>query len=81
MAKATLSKEEKQLQKLVDTYTKAVKAKGDIEEWSDKYLLSLRDKFRVLARKTRGYWSFDFYEALQDLNKESIKRDLKPATK
>lgn len=81
MAKTSLSKEEKQLDKLVDTYNKAVNSKGEIQEWTDKYLVSLRDKFRVIARTTRGHWSFDFYESLQNLNKESIKRDLKPATK
>ena len=78
---ATLTKEEKQLTKLVDAYNKSVKSKGDIEEWTDKFLLSTRDKLRVAARKTRGFWTFDFYEVLQLINKESIKRDLKPETK
>ena len=40
-----------------------------------------RDKMRKVARNTRGFWSFNFYEMLQNLNKESIKRDLNPATK
>lgn len=81
MAKTILRKEEKELSKLVNIYTKTVDSQGDIEAWTDKHLISLRDKFRVLARKTRGYWTFDFYESLQDLNKESIKRNLKLETK
>lgn len=77
---ATLSKERKQLDKLVADYKKAIKAKGDIKDWTDAFLLKFRDKWRVAARKTRGNWSFDFYETLQLINKESIKRDLKPGT-
>lgn len=77
---ATLTREEKLLTKLVDEYKKAIKAKGDIKEWNDPFLLKFRDKWRVAARQTRGNWSFDFYENLQLINKESIKRDLKPGT-
>lgn len=77
---ATLAKADKHLAKLVKDYKASLKAKGSIEEWGDKFLLTLRDRFRVLSRKTRGQWSFEFYEALQELNKESIKRDLKPGT-
>ncbi len=77
----TLTKEEKELGKLVMAYNGYLKSKGSIEEWTDKFLLSARDKFRKLSRKTRGQWSFEFYEALQELNKESIKRNLQPSTK
>ena len=76
----TLTKEEKQLDKLVQDYKKAIKTKGDIKDWTDAYLLKFRDKWRIAARKTRGSWTFDFYEILQLINKESIKRDLKPGT-
>jgi len=78
---ATLTKEEKQLTKLVDGYKKAIKTKGDIKAWGDPFLLKTRDQWRLAARKTRGSWTFDFYEVLQLINKESIKRDLKPGTK
>jgi hypothetical protein len=77
---AVLNKEEKSLTKLVDEYKKTIKTKGDLKEWSDAFLLKFRDKWRVAARKTRGHWTFDFYETLQNINKESIKRDLKPGT-
>ena len=60
---------------------KAVKVKGKIRDWTDTFLLKFRDKVRLVSRKTRGVWSFAFYEMLQNLNKESIKRDLNPATK
>lgn len=78
---ATLTKEEKRLIDLVDNYKKSIKSKGDIKEWSDQFLTTVRDKFRQLARGTRGAWTFEFYEALQMINKESIKRDLDPETK
>ncbi len=78
---ATLNKEEKELNKVVDTYKKHIKDKGEIESWSDAFLVTVRDKFRKIARITRGYWTFDFYETLQAINKESIKRDLIAETK
>ncbi len=78
---ATLNKEEKELNKLVAAYQKHIKDKGEIEGWSDSFLVTVRDKFRKVARITRGYWSFDFYETLQAINKESIKRDLIAETK
>ncbi len=77
---ATLNKDEKELNKLVDVYNKQLRSKGEIESWSDSSLIGIRDKFRKLARITRGSWTFDFYETLQAINKESIKRDLKPET-
>lgn len=75
------NKEEKQITKSMDDYKKTSKTKGKIKDWTDAFLLKYRDKTRLIARKTRGFWSFDFYEMLQNLNKESIKRDLNPATK
>ncbi len=75
-----LTKEEKQLNKLVESYVAFIDKKGIVEEWTDAAILRMRDRFRLAARKTRGCWTFDFYEALQILNKESIKRDLKAAT-
>lgn len=76
-----LSKEEKKVNKSTEDYEKALSKKGDIEEWTDAFLLKFRDKMRLIARDTRGFWTFDFYEGLQAINKESIKRDLPPATK
>jgi triphosphoribosyl-dephospho-CoA synthetase len=78
---ATLSKVEKELESLVKAYNSYLKSKGSIEEWTDKFLITARDKFRKVSRRSRGLWSFEFYEALQELNKESIKRDLSPGTK
>tara|TARA_B100001989_G_C24344083_1_gene366431 strand:+ start:178 stop:420 length:243 start_codon:yes stop_codon:yes gene_type:complete len=80
MPKAS-SKEETQISKAMDDYKKTSKSKGKIKDWTDVFLLKYRDKMRTVARKTRGFWSFAFYEMLQNLNKESIKRDLNPATK
>lgn len=77
----TLTKEEKKLSELVENYKKSIKSRGDVKEWSDQFLTTVRDKFRQLARGTRGTWTFEFYEALQAINKESIKRDLDPETK
>lgn len=78
---AASTKEEKMVAKAMDDFKKTSKTKGKIKDWTDAFLLKFRDKMRLAARKTRGYWSFAFYEALQNLNKESIKRDLNPATK
>ena len=80
MAKAQ-TKEEKQISKSVEDFKKTYKTKCKIKDWTDAFLLRYRDKVRLVARKTRGFWSFAFYEILQNLNKESIKRDLNPATK
>ena len=76
-----LTKEETQIAKAVDDYKKTSKTKGKIKDWTDAFVLKYRDKMRLIARKTRGFWSFAFYEMLQNVNKESIKRDLNPATK
>lgn len=70
----------KPLLKLVESFEKLSKSKGPVEEWTDKFLLSTRDRFRKAARKHRGGWNIDFYEALQTINKESLKRGQKPQT-
>ena len=53
---------------------------GDFSKWSDKQVLSIRDKMRKLARKNRGKWTLDLYESLQLVNKESLKRKLSQKT-
>ncbi len=60
--------------KLIDEYKKTIKAKGPVLEWSDSFLERVRDKYRDAARRYRGEWSIEFYETLQNINKESIKR-------
>jgi len=71
-------KDLKVLGQLVGSFKNTLKSKGPLEEWTDSVLRNLRDKFRLVARKTRGNWTFDFYESLQALNKEGIKRDIWP---
>jgi len=81
MPKGSETKEEKLVKKALEDFKKMSKSKGKITGWTDSFLLKYRDKLRVLAKKTRGHWSFSFYETLQNINKESIKRDLNPSTK
>jgi hypothetical protein len=69
-------KDLKQLGQLTVIFKNTLKTKGPLEEWTNSVLKNLRDKFRLAARKTRGNWTFDFYESLQALNKEGIKRNL-----
>ena len=57
-----------------------LEAKGHPSEWTDAFLLKTRDKFRLAARKHRGEWSIEFYESLQEINRESLKRKQEPAT-
>jgi len=64
----------KPLLKLIDEYKLAIRAKGPVLEWPDSFLAKVREKYRDAARKHRGSWSIEFYETLQDINKESIKR-------
>jgi hypothetical protein len=66
----------KELTKLLENFEEIIKSKGPIKGWTDSYLLKARDKYRKAAVKNRGRWSFGFYECLQELNKESIKRNL-----
>ncbi len=65
---------------LLSTYKTQKKKKPKLEDWSDSNLLKMRDKFRKLARKTRGDWTLEFYETLQDLNKIGAKKKLPPQT-
>lgn len=53
---------------------------SSISKWTDKQVLSIRDRMRKIARKHRGKWTLDFYESLQLINKESIKRKLTQKT-
>jgi len=70
------SKEAKELKKLLESFKESVESKGPIKSWTDSFLIKSRDKYRKAAVKNRGKWSFEFYECLQELNKESIKRNL-----
>ncbi len=64
----------KPLLKLIEEYKKTIKAKGPVLEWPDAFLERVRLKYRDAARRYRGNWSIEFYETLQSINKESIKR-------
>lgn len=66
----------KELKKLLEGFKELIETKGAVKDWTDSYLLKTRDKYRKAAAKNRGRWSFEFYECLQELNKESIKRNL-----
>jgi hypothetical protein len=70
----------KELLKLIETYQTYLKSKGTVPDWADSFLLKTRDRFRLAARKHRGQWSVEFYETLQEINKESIKRGQPLAT-
>ncbi len=74
MATQTQANTAKVLSKLLDEYKQSLKAKGPVLEWSDAFLEKFQTKYRNAARKYRGSWSIEFYEALQDINKESLKR-------
>ena len=69
------------MSKVIDSYEGYLDKKGDLDDWTDTLILKTRDRFRKIARKHRGDWSFRFYEYLQDLNKESTRRDLNQETK
>ena len=68
--------ESKELKKLINSFQEYIEKKGPVKEWTDAYLLKVRDRYRKAAAKNRGKWCFEFYECLQGLNKESIKRGL-----
>lgn len=76
MVVQTETKNIAQIKKLLDEYKNSLKVKGSLAEWNDSLLMKTRDKFRNLSRETRGTWTLDFYEALQKINKESLKREL-----
>jgi hypothetical protein len=70
----------KQLIKLLEVYKKLAKEKGSLKQWSDPLVLKIRNQFRQAAKKHRGEWSIEFYETLQAINKESLKRGQNPAS-
>jgi len=68
------------VKKAIKIYKSSKKKLGDFSKWSDKQVLSIRDKMRKLAKKNRGKWTLDLYESLQLINKESLKRKLTQKT-
>ncbi len=56
------------------------KKMGDFSKWSDKQIIGIRDKMRTIAKKNRGKWTLEFYESLQLINKEGLKRKLSQKT-
>ena len=66
--------------KAIKLYKGNKKKHGDLSKWSDKNILSIRDKMRKIARKNRGKWTLELYESLQLINKESLKRKLTQKT-
>ena len=66
--------------KAIKLYKDNKKKLGDLSKWSDKNILSIRDKIRKIARKNRGKWTLELYESLQLINKESLKRKLSQKT-
>ena len=69
-----------QIKKAIKLYKENKKKSGDFSKWSDKQVLGVRDKMRKIARKIRGKWTSEFYESLQVINKESLKRKLTQKT-
>ena len=53
---------------------------GELSKWTDKQVLGIRDKMRKIAKKNRGKWTLEFYESLQLINKESLRRKLSQRT-
>ncbi|MBI2995613.1 MAG: hypothetical protein HYY52_02765 [Candidatus Melainabacteria bacterium] len=68
------------IKKAIKLYKGSKKKCGDFTKWSDKQVLSIRDKMRGIAKKNRGKWTLEFYESLQLINKESLKRKLTQKT-
>ena len=68
------------IKKTIKLYKGNKKKLGDFSKWSDKQVVSTRDKMRKIARENRGKWSLEFYESLQVINKESLKRKLTQKT-
>jgi len=68
------------LKSSIKLYKNSKKKIGDLNKWSDKQVLGVRDKMRTIARKNRGKWTLEFYESLQFINKESIRRKLPQKT-
>ena len=68
------------VKKTIKLYKDSKKKLGDFTKWSDKQVIGIRDKMRKIARKNRGKWTLEFYESLQLINKESLKRKLTQKT-
>ena len=68
------------IKKSISLFKDSKKKMGDLAKWSDKQVLSVRDKMRSGAKKNRGKWTLEFYETLQVINKESLKRKLTQKT-
>ena len=68
------------VKKTIKLYKDSKKKIGDFTKWSDKQVISIRDKMRKVSRKNRGKWTLEFYESLQLINKESLKRKLTQKT-
>ncbi len=68
------------VKKAIKLYKDSKKKMGDFTKWSDKQVLAIRDKMRKVSRKNRGKWTLEFYESLQLINKESLKRKLTQKT-
>ena len=68
------------VKKAIKLYKDSKKKLGDFIKWSDKQVISIRDKMRKVSRKNRGKWTLEFYESLQLINKESLKRKLTQKT-
>ena len=68
------------VKKAIKLYKGSKKKFGDFGKWSDKQVLAIRDKMRKISRKNRGKWTLEFYESLQLINKESLKRKLTQKT-
>jgi len=68
------------VKKAIMLYKSSKKKYGDFSKWTDKNIISIRDKMRKMARKNRGKWTLELYESLQLINKESLKRKLSQKT-
>ncbi len=68
------------IKKSIKLYKDSKKKFGDLAKWADKNVLGIRDKMRKIARKSHGKWTLEFYESLQLINKEGIKRKLTQKT-
>ena len=68
------------VQKAIKLYKGTKKKLGDLSKWTNSQIVSIRDKMRKIARKQRGKWTLEFYESLQLINKESIRRKLPQKT-
>ena len=68
------------IKKAIKLYKSSKRKFGDFSKWADKGVLKVRDKMRKIARKNRGKWTLEFYESLQLINKESLKRKLSQKT-